>query len=276
MHYKYDKMEARRAASPRPNMYSQLSREADFAKRVAREAGDVMRGGFKLGMPRSLKSDNSPVTVFDRQINRNVIAAVRAEFPNHGVIGEEESSGRREENWVCDPIDGTIAFARGVPTATFSLALVDRDGSPRLGVVYDPWLDRMLVAERGKGAYLNGSPINVSSTAGVAGAVIGHCSFRHKENLGVSPFREPLQENGAIMLDVGSIVYMHMLVAVGEMDATITPGECHDLAASKILIDEARGRMTDITGKEQERYDGRMRRNIASNGLIHDALIGIM
>ena len=254
-----------------------LSMETLFAMDLASEAGSIMRKGFKLGMPRTLKADDSPVTAFDHEINRMVIDRVKSVFPGHGVLGEEESYRiQAADCWVCDPIDGTIAFSRGIPTSVFSLALVDSNGSPRVGVAYDPWLDRMFFAEKGKGTYLNGEPINVSTTVSMKGSVIGHCSYRHGTNLGVSPFRDVIQDAGAIVLDVGSIVYMHMLVACGEMDAAITPGSAHDLAAAKILVDEARGRMTDITGLEQERYDGPMRRNVASNGVLHNELIDVL
>jgi len=98
-----------------------------FAKDVAKQAGKIMMENFKLGMHKEWKSDNSPVTETDLRINKLLIEGVKKYFPEHSVLGEEESNfvGDRKMVWVCDPLDGTLPFSHGVPIFTFSLALVD-------------------------------------------------------------------------------------------------------------------------------------------------------
>jgi len=88
-------------------------------------------------------------------------------FPKYSVHGEEQSLHveNPEGTWVCDPVDGTWPFAKGIPVSTFSLALVDTKGRSILGVVYDPYNDRLFEATLGDGAKLNGRPIHVSSKA---------------------------------------------------------------------------------------------------------------
>src|SRR3990167_6073867 len=135
----------------------------DFAINLAYKAGERMRKDFTLGMKKEWKKDKTPVTVTDTVINRMVIDAIEKEYPSHSILGEEENKMKESEYvWVCDPIDGTVPFAHGFPIFAFSLALV-KNGAPILGVIYDPMLDRLVYAEKGKGAFLNSKPIKVSS-----------------------------------------------------------------------------------------------------------------
>jgi myo-inositol-1(or 4)-monophosphatase len=97
------------------------------------------------------------------KINDFVIREVKRQFPKHGVHGEEASfAPEREFVWVCDPVDGTMPFSIGLPISTHSLALT-KNGVPMLGVVYEPFADRLYTAIKGEGAYLNSKPIHVSN-----------------------------------------------------------------------------------------------------------------
>lgn len=114
---------------------------------LAKRAGEIMRKNFTLWMKKDWKADRSPVTDADITINALVIEEIRKRWPDHSIIGEEQSDAIEgaEYAWVCDPVDGTIPFSNGVPLGTFVLALC-RDGVPTLGVIYDPFMDRMFVA----------------------------------------------------------------------------------------------------------------------------------
>jgi len=90
---------------------------------LARQAGEVMRKDFSLGMKKEWKKDKTPVTVTDTFVNRMVINAIGKEYPEHSILGEEENSLKDSEYvWVCDPIDGTIPFSHGFPIFAFSLS----------------------------------------------------------------------------------------------------------------------------------------------------------
>lgn len=252
------------------------SKAKDFAVDVAKEAGSVIRSEFRLGMKRSLKSDKSFVTESDIKINSMVIRAVKKEFPNHDIFAEEGSSlgNKSGYTWVCDPIDGTIAFSHGVPTSAFSLALV-KDGKPIIGVVYDPFMDRMYSAQTGKGSFLNGERIRVSNERKLKGSIVA-LSHWNGAQFDLSKLYERLIDSGASVLKLGSIVYGGALVSVGEFSASVHPAKAsYDSAALKVIIDEAKGKVTDIFGDNQ-RYDGKINGAIMSNGLVHAQLVKLV
>ncbi len=247
----------------------------EFCERLAREAGAIMRQHFRNDPETKQKADKTPVTVADEAINALVIEVVKREYPGHDVQGEEashlENKGRHV--WVCDPIDGTKPFIRGVPTSVFSLALVE-DGVTVAAVVYDPWCDRLCYAEKGKGTTLNGRPVRVSD-ASMEVAAVGITTFS-RARYDFTLVEGGLEERGGQAFNFGSTAYMGMLVACGLLDATIFPHDtAHDCAAQALLVQEAGGTATDIHGKWQ-RYDRPVDGFVASNGKIHDELLALL
>lgn len=251
-----------------------LETERTFAVALAREAGEIMRTYFNAqDKGTQTKTDNSPVTIADTMINQLLIDRVREQFPDHGVLGEEQSyQADRTNLWVCDPIDGTVGFIVGVPTAMFSLAYVV-DGIPQVAVIYEPLLDKLFVAVKGRGANLNDKPIHVSDRQTLDGASIG-LTMSVGQLLQRKPFCDKLiADNAKLMVAIPGNVFKGSLVAQGRLDAFIFPGRgAHDVAAEKLIIEEAGGRVTSLDGLEQ-RYDGAIRGAIVSNGKLHDALI---
>ena len=244
-----------------------------FALELAQQAGGLIRSNFKLGMKKEWKADSSPVTETDLAINKLLIEGVKKHFPAHSVLGEEESAmvEGSEYTWVCDPVDGTIPFSHGVPTCVFSLALA-HNGDPVLGVIYDPFMDRLLWAEKGKGAFMNNDPIHVNDAASPDRTVIGMPIWvRSKYKL--IELQAELMERGATVMGLQSVVYMALLTATGEFCATSFGGAtAHDGAAVKIIVEEAGGKVTDLFGNEQ-RWDQPIKGYIASNGKVHAELV---
>lgn len=244
----------------------------DFAIEIAKEAGEIIRKNFTLGMKKEWKSDLTPVAETDYRINTILIERVQKEFPDYGVLGEEESFNEKAENlWVCDPLDGTIPFSHGVPICTFALALVS-DGEPVLGVVYEPFMDNLYLAEQGKGAYLNDKKIRVSEANEVKGGLINFDVWSRAPYY-IRGLRDNVDEDGAITLTYASLAYCNALVATGEFIASVFAGKgAHDVAATKVIVEEAGGKVTDLWDKEQ-RYDRPIKGAIISNGKVHDYLI---
>jgi len=245
----------------------------EFGIDFARRAGEIIKRNFGLGMQRQWKSDNTPVTETDLLINRMLIEEVQKYFPDHDIKGEEEKSLVNNSNyiWVCDPVDGTIPFSHGIPLCTFSLALVE-DGTPIVGIVYDPFMDRLFFAEKGGGAFLNGQKIAVSDQATLRSSVINSEPF-HTAKYDITAILALLEERGAHATRFASFVYPGVLVAAGEFLADIFPHvTAHDVAALKVIVEEAGGKVTDLFGQEQ-RYDADIEGAIVSNGLIHDELV---
>ncbi len=242
----------------------------DFAISLAREAGALMKKNFSLGMKKEWKADSTPLTATDTEINARVLNALQEKYPSHSFMGEEGSRViEGEYAWVCDPIDGTMPFSHGWPTFVFSLALT-KDGESILGVIYDPICDRILYAEKGKGAFLNGVRISVSKEMS-----LGRTSFIETGGYSVLPdLQAVLAKNTTCRIfTLFSCVYAGMLVATGEIAGQIYKyDKPWDAAAVKIIVEEAGGKVTDLQGKDQ-RYDKIINGFVASNGLVHQELI---
>jgi fructose-1,6-bisphosphatase/inositol monophosphatase family enzyme len=245
-----------------------------FAVAVARDAGAIMREYYgRAHESVQTKSNNTPVTEADTKINQLLINRVQQQFPDHGVLGEEDSfQADRPQVWVCDPIDGTAGFILGAPTAMFSLAFVV-DGQPQVAVMYEPLLDKMFTAVKGQGTQLNGQPVHVSNTSGIRHASIG-VTASVGQIFARKPFFDALLKDEAFISTIPGNVFKASLVTQGLMDAFVFPGRgAHDIAAEKLIIEEAGGKVTSLEGQEQ-RYDRPIRGAVVSNGgPIHDVLI---
>ena len=247
-----------------------------FAKQLAYDAGDVMLKYFRA-TDTVWKSDSTPVTQADTEINSLVIERILAAYPDHSVLGEEESSNLGHEyTWVCDPVDGTMPYSHGLPISTFSLALC-RDGAPQIGVVYDPFMKRLFYATAGTGAYCNDEKISVNQN-GMKNALVDMSAFPSTNPVADADSRVMTQafHAGARVTSLWSCIISASLVAQGMYEAVVlnTPTP-HDAAAIKVIVEEAGGRVTDLYGNDQ-RYDQPTKGFIASNGVVHDELVTIM
>ncbi|HET7301911.1 MAG TPA: inositol monophosphatase [Candidatus Saccharimonadales bacterium] len=244
-----------------------------FAKSLAYEAGEVMRHYFDAAQMRvTTKADNSPVTEADTKINQLLIERVKHTFPEHAVLGEEASTATHEDTqvWVCDPIDGTAPFIFGLPTGMFSLAFV-KHGEPIVAVAFDPFLERLFWAVKGQGAFCNDKPLHVAPQ-GLKEAHIAGPSYI-KGILQARTLYEGLEEKGARIEIFPGNVYKCCLIAEGRLHGRIFSGPgAHDIAAVKLIVEEAGGKVTDLDGNEQ-RYDRPIKGAIISNGVIHDDLL---
>ncbi|HSX42465.1 MAG TPA: inositol monophosphatase [Candidatus Saccharimonadales bacterium] len=245
-----------------------------FAKDLAYKAGDIMLEHFKPGVGREVKSDDTPVTVADTTINKLVIDSVAEVFPEHSVLGEEESSSAADTEyiWVCDPIDGTIPYTIGIPTNLFSLALV-HNGISVLGVLYDPYSKRMYEAVKSRGALLNGETIHVSNEL----TPQGYISLPGMQ-YGLTNTAELVRDaitSGMRSFSLCCITYESALIANGQIVGAIFPGKTPwDIAAVKIIVEEAGGMVTDLYGNEQ-RYDKPITGAVVSNGHMHARLVDL-
>lgn len=249
-----------------------------FAKTLALEAGDVMMKYFGKNPDSEMKEDDTIVTIADKEINRLVIERVQSSYPGHAVDGEEESHTQESDHvWVCDPIDGTNPFAMELPVSVFSLALVVA-GKPIVGVIYHPFTDKLYAAVAGGGATINGEKLSVSRGGLDASARLNFDWWPRSEYDVLTPLKKLSSEKGFYMLSPGSTTHMAALVARGEFVASVFPGtkgKNVDIAAAKVIVEEADGRVTDLFGDEQ-RYDGDIKGAIASNGIVHDELVKLM
>lgn len=258
-----------------------ISQYLTFAKKIALQAGKIMLHYFDVEGISDYKSDKTIVTIADKKINQFLIDKVKKTYPDHGVFGEESSY--RQDNtsvlWVCDPIDGTAMFARGIPIAVFSLALVI-DGKPILGVVYDPFTKRLYTAIKNQGAFCNKQPIHVNDFLLGDQREVSNFDLWAEAGLinTVKPIVEKLLEKSPYFICLGSVVQACMCVASGKFSFALFAGTKDknvDIAAAKVIVEEAGGKVTNIFGEEQK-YDQDIKGAIISNGVTHKELVNLL
>lgn len=225
------------------------------------------------------KPDLTPVTEADRAVEIALREEIGRRRPGDVVLGEEFGSGGNGESprrWILDPIDGTKNFVRGIPVWATLLAL-EEHGSLVIGVVSAPALGRRWWAARGEGAWAGapgsqGDPIRVSRVSSLSDAQVSGASL--------SGWEEHGGPGGAVDLALRcwrdrafGDFWSHMLVAEGACEIALDPVvSIWDLAALKVIVEEAGGRFTDLGGAA--RADGSSA--VSSNGLLHDEALAIL
>src|SRR5918993_3132255 len=136
-----------------------------YLEDLARAAGAILRAGYEQEHEINYKGVIDLVTEVDHRSEAFLLGEVQKDFSAHHIFSEESGviQGNDEHVWYIDPLDGTVNYAHNIPIFCVSIAYAFQ-GTLTLGAVYDPMRDEMFLAERGKGAHLNGRPLRVSST----------------------------------------------------------------------------------------------------------------
>jgi len=131
---------------------------------LARQAGEILRGGYAKKHQVDHKGIIDLVTEIDHQSEDLILEGIRSRFPGHAILAEEsgKSEGFKDHIWFVDPLDGTVNYAHNIPIFCVSIAYA-HNGLTRLGVIYDPLRDECFSAERGRGAWMNGAPLHASA-----------------------------------------------------------------------------------------------------------------
>lgn len=252
-----------------------LTTELETAIAAAHAAGEVVRRGFGQAQRVRYKGPVDLVTEYDEESERIITGMLRDTFPTYGFLAEEGgiTTGDDDARWIIDPIDGTTNFAHGFPFFAISIAL-QKAGELVLGVVYNPVLEELFVAERGAGATLNGERIHTSATTElmrallVSGFPYDHADLPAALELWnrFATLSQGQRRTGAAALDC-------CYVACGRFDAYyeefVSPW---DIAAGALIIAEAGGTVTDLQGSS---LDLGVRGIVASNGALQPALIEV-
>lgn len=240
---------------------------------IAREAGALLMDFFHQHVQIEYKGEADLVTIADRQSEALIRERIKSQFPTHDVYGEEQgfADTGSEYRWYVDPLDGTTNFAHGFPVFCVSLAL-DRKGTRIAGVIYDPTRNELFAAEQGNGACLNGQRIQVSRVQKLAESLVatGFPSHKRHKNPNIFFYHQiTLRTHG--VRRAGSAALDLCCVACGRFDGfwefNLNPW---DTAAGVLMIEEAGGRVTDFSGGP---FQLNSRETLASNGLIHDAMV---
>jgi myo-inositol-1(or 4)-monophosphatase len=259
---------------------------------AATRAG-ALRAAHRGGR-REIGHKNSPinlVTDMDRSAESLIVDAITEHFPAHTILAEERglvSAGERAalaeahaargvaaHRWIVDPLDGTTNYAHGMPIFCVSIAL-EIDGRLTLGVVYDPNRDECFVAERGRGATVNGQRLQVSTAAALGDSLL---STGYQYDIRDAT-RNNLPEHAAVLLrahsvrEIGSAVLNLAYVAAGRLDGfwELSLG-AWDVAAGALLVEEAGGRVTTPRGAALDLDAPSI---LATNGIIHDEVLRVL
>ena len=235
-----------------------LEEYLEFAKDVAKYAGEVMLKYFKKNNGASYKGDKTIVTLADTEINSYLIKQVKEKYPSHCVDGEEEQFGKSDYVWVCDPVDGTAMYARHIPVAVFSLALVI-EGQPIVGVVFDPFTNSLYTAIKGKGAYKNDIKLQVSQRDSIQDTVI-EFGFPYNASKTENILKNVLkikQAGAADVKRIGPACLDICRVASGECDAYFEYDlKPWDIMAAMLILQEAGGTLYKMDGTKYEFTQG--------------------
>ena len=220
------------------------------------------------------KPDLTPVSDADTAVEQAIRTTIAARRPGDAVLGEEDGeSGTGARRWVVDPVDGTKSFVRGVPVWATLIALQE-DGEVTVGVVSAPALGRRWWAARGLGARTGGSltaarKLRVSAVGALADASVSYSSLTGWQQQGRLPGLLRLSSEVWRTRAYGDF-WSHVLVAEGGVDASFEPEvSLWDLAALQVVVEEAGGRFTDLSGVCGP--DGGS--VVCSNGLLHDEVL---
>lgn len=263
-------------------MKSPLRAETILAMETAVTAGKLLQKGFGGNFVIDSKvGQHNLVTEFDNASEELIVKQIQKHYPTHSFLCEERGwqGDQTEHLWIIDPLDGTVNFAHNIPVYCVSIAYA-RHGDIVSAAIYHPSVKELFVAEKGKGATLNGQPISVTSTADIGDAIFGtgfpynvhqnplHCieQFAHIIRKGI-----PVRRMGAAAIDLS-------YVAAGRYDAfwevSLQPW---DYAAGKLLVEEAGGTFTNLEGKPYAPTSNYVAGSIvASNSRIHKSLLKML
>lgn len=241
---------------------------------AANEAGKIIQHYFQ-GSFRIENKDtvNNLVTEVDKHAETKIIEVIKQYFPEHAIISEEIGELKKDSpyQWIIDPIDGTVNFAHGIPICCVSIGLKYED-SMLLGAVYNPMMNELFFAEKGKGAFLNEQPINVSKKSDFRKACLVTGFPYNWPQTSEHPIRvfERFILEGLPVRRLGSAAIDLCWVACGRFDGfweyNLNPW---DIAAGYLIVEEAGGKITNFAGEPYTVFD---KETLATNGLIHEAM----
>jgi len=247
------------------------SKELQAAREAAQAAAEVIRSLYQKNLRITTKADATPVTEADLRAEEAIRGILSSRFPSYGFYAEEtgQHAMDAENVWLVDPIDGTKSFVRECPFFSTQIALL-RAGRLVLGVSSAPAYDELAWAEEGAGAWLNDKPIHVSGVSDLKSSIV---SAGNLKTLARSPqwsrYGELIGKISRIR-GYGDFVHYHLL-ARGSLDVVIE-SDVHilDIAALTVIVREAGGLFTDLTGGEVNLATTSV---LATNGALHTKVL---
>ncbi|MGH8210977.1 MAG: inositol monophosphatase family protein [Steroidobacteraceae bacterium] len=247
------------------------SKELQAALEAAQAAAEVILSLYRKNLTVTTKADASPVTEADVRAEETIKTILSERFPTYGFYGEEtgQHTMGAESVWLVDPIDGTKSFVRECPFFSTQIALL-RAGQFVLGVSSAPAYGELAWAQTGGGAFLNDRPIRVSTVADLAGSIVSTGNLKTlARSAQWTRFGELIPRVSRIR-GYGDFVHYHLL-ARGSLDVVIESDvNILDIAALTVIVREAGGTFTDLTGAEVSLGTTTV---LATNGPLHPKVL---
>ncbi|NLL43503.1 MAG: inositol monophosphatase [Firmicutes bacterium] len=246
--------------------------------KIAKQAGDLLLDIRRQGFEVAHKSGLDPVTDADKASENLIIKELQEYFPDFSIMAEEQGWVKESESkftWVIDPLDGTANYIHGFPHYSVSIALL-KDKQPVAGVVYNPVLGELFSAKRGQGAFLNDQPIQVSAVSQVQqGLFATGFSGDSAKVSDASMLRfQKLTKLSHGVRRIGSGALDLCYVACGFLDGFWEkPINAWDIAAGVLILTEAGGKASGISGQELDLFAGEV---AGTNGRLHRELIQLL
>lgn len=250
----------------------------EVAVEAALAAGKIQRERSRKIGKIFPKGNFDLVTEVDLLCEREIIRIIKKRFPDHEFLAEESGASggpSSSSKWIIDPLDGTINYAHGFPVYCVSIGL-EHEGEMIVGVVYNPCMDELFVAQKGRGATLNGDPISVSTIAELKDGLLvtGFTpEVVHSDSDNMDRFRNFMKASQAVRRP-GSAAIDICYTAMGRFEGFWELKlNAWDVAAGVVIMQEAGGKVTKLDGNPMSVYD---REILATNGLVHDAMVEIL
>ncbi len=257
----------------------EINHLTEIAIQAAKLGGAILQDYAQKGFTVHSKGEAiNLVTEADLQSEKAIIECIRKTFPTHQILSEEQGLQDIPQHpikWIIDPLDGTVNFAHGFPMYNVSIG-VEYQGTCMIGVIYDPTRDELFLAQQGRGATLNSTPIHVSAAPKLAEALLvtGFAYDIHtatdnnlKEFCAFTVRAGGMRRTGTAAIDLAYI-------ACGRLDGfwelQLKPW---DTAAGKVIVEEAGGQITNYAGDPYSIYG---QTTLATNTLIHSEMLGIL
>lgn len=243
---------------------------------AAKEAGEVLLELAKTTVKYQMKNSRDIQAEADLRSEAVIIRKIKEVFPSHSIFAEESGEEIHESEflWAIDPLDGTINYERGIEEFCISIAL-SQNNQTILAVIYHPVLQQLYVAEKGKGAYLNGQKLEVSNEAVLANCLVATDNTSHLEDR---------RKNFSLLVEIadevrqirvfGSAALHLVRVAKGQLDFYFKLRYNHwDFAAAALIVQEAGGVVTDVHGQPLTRNSKSI---LAASGAIHSQAMALL
>lgn len=255
-----------------------MSPTQEELRTLALRAGKILKDGYGKSHDVAFKGVTDLVTEVDRRSEDMLVSAIQERYPGHAIVAEEQDAigGEGDACWFIDPLDGTTNYTHNLPFFCVSIAYQEK-GELRLGVIYDPMRDECFSAERGKGAWLNGQAINVSTTERLIQSLMGtnlpydlakRTTDQMRDYLSFIQKSQSVRKLGSAALDLA-------YVAAGRLDGYWENGlHPWDVAAGALIIEEAGGTVTDLEGEKE--YMKSPCAIASANPIIHEQMMGVL